>query len=125
MTAPHGWNVPAPLPDQIQILARIGDAMLWPGSSQRWRDVLRWCDNHRSDPISKTILEAFAGQGGDVKGAFAIGQDAHMIEEKLEWTQRFATAHGGDVSVNLALRLEERRRAAMRRAAAKTKEFLG
>ena len=119
------WNVPAPSPEQANILRAVGEALLWPGSSEKWREVFRWCDQHPGHQITRTILNAVADQGGNVTEALEVGSDWEMGKEPRWLTEAFALADGGDVSMGVAMRLEDRRRAAQRRAARKQQEVLG
>lgn len=111
------WNVPAPGPDESMILQAVGTAMLFPSDSGHWRSVFGWCERHRQHPISKTILEGFAGQGGDIDEAFELGDDPGQQRTEPLWLSRaLTTAAPGDTESNLREALEKRRRAAHRRA---------
>ena len=117
--------VPKPNPEEENILRAVGEALLWAGSSERWREVFRWCGKHPGHEITKTILAAYGSQGGDVEAALELGRDWEMIKEPIGLTRAFAEADGGDVEGNVQARLAERRRQAMMRAGAKKVEVLG
>ena len=116
------FNIPAPDGEQAAILRMVGEALLWPESSTRWPEVFRWCDQHPSNEIARTILKGFAAQGGNVDEALTLGQDWEEVKEPIRLTRAFAANLPGDIEQNTALLVDARKRATMRRRAAHSRE---
>jgi hypothetical protein len=119
------FNIPTPDGIQQNFLRAIGEALLWPSSSEKWREVLRMCAQNPGHEITRTILAGYGGAGGDVNEGLEIGTDWEERSEPRWLTRGFAAAEPGDVEQNLQARLERRRVAAMRRAAVKQREAIG